>query len=127
MSKWTIKITSEVFDGEGTIKTGVVDSDKVEESVARDICKKVSALTYDLLPKYSPKADVDISETEEDLIESAFLQLAHLCEDGWYNTMAISTTRDLGDYLVKTGRWERRDNGHGRRWFYRLKEKKDDS
>ena len=57
----------------------------------------------------------------DELIESAFLQLAHCCEDGWYDTMAISTIRDLGDYLVEKGTWERREDGFGRRWFYRPK------
>jgi len=57
-----------------------------------------------------------------DEIEGAMVQGAHRQDDGWYDTMAISQWRDLGDLLVRTGRWVQQDGrtwGGGRRQFYR--------
>lgn len=44
---------------------------------------------------------------------------------GYYDTLASSTARDIGDALVQAGRWERHPDGYGRRWFYRPKQKED--
>ena len=62
-----------------------------------------------------------------ELIEDAFRQIAHKVEDGWnvgwWDAMANSVARNLGDGLVSAGIWERHPDGIGRRWFYRKIEK----
>jgi len=41
-------------------------------------------------------------------------------QDGdWFDSHALSTWRDIGDYLVKHAGWERHPSGVGRRQFYR--------
>lgn len=41
-------------------------------------------------------------------------------QDGdWFDSHAISTWRDIGDYLVEHAGWERHPSGVGRRQFYR--------
>jgi hypothetical protein len=70
----------------------------------------------------------ELSELRDEfdaLCEDAFRQIACYCDseddprNGWWDTMALSTARELGDWLVKFGRWERHPSGYGRRWFYR--------
>jgi len=41
-------------------------------------------------------------------------------QDGdWFDSHALSTWRDVGDYLVEHAGWERHPSGVGRRQFYR--------
>lgn len=41
-------------------------------------------------------------------------------QDGdWYDSRALSTWRDIGEYLVKHAGWQRHPSGVGRRQFYR--------
>lgn len=42
---------------------------------------------------------------------------------GYFDTMAISCWREVGDRLVDAGAWEIHPEGFGRRWFYRPKAK----
>ena len=57
------------------------------------------------------------------VVEGAAIQNLHLIEDGhmagWYDTMAITSNVELGDWLVEAGLWEMNPTGFGRRWFYR--------
>jgi hypothetical protein len=62
-------------------------------------------------------------ESLEELLVEGFCQIAHLEKDGpragWWDTMALSAARNVGDQLVKLGKWERHPDGYGRRWWYR--------
>lgn len=40
-------------------------------------------------------------------------------DDGWWDTLAMSSAMEAGDRLVELGLWERKPGGHGRRQFYR--------
>jgi len=64
-----------------------------------------------------------VKELREELVEwldQSFRQIAHHeRETGWWDSMALSTAKGLGDRLVELGKWERHPDGVGRRWFYR--------
>lgn len=67
-----------------------------------------------------------ITELQSDRIEdleNAFRQIAHRVTSstmaGWWDTMALSTAKGMGEQLVAAGLWERHPDGCGRRWFYR--------
>jgi hypothetical protein len=65
-------------------------------------------------------------ESAAELIDEAFRQIACRVETGdmagWWDSMALSTACDLGDWLADYGTWERHSDGVGRRWFYREKQ-----
>ena len=58
-------------------------------------------------------------------LEEAFCQMAAFTKGddtehgGWWDTCAISTTRDIGDRLGEMGLYERHPDGSGRRQWYR--------
>lgn len=67
-------------------------------------------------------AEAKVRQLEEELTEEldmAFRQIAHYGDDGWWDTLALSTAVDLGDRLAELGTWERRADGVGRVQFYR--------
>lgn len=80
-----------------------------------------SGVPYRRMSSEAAEIMSDKLEASFDLIEMAFVQFAHCDDDGWYDTMSLSTLRDLGEYLVDAGTWERREGGVGRRQFYRQK------
>jgi hypothetical protein len=71
-------------------------------------------------PIPDPRAEV---ARLRELLLDAFFQLAAEVRDGsmagWWDSLALSTVRDVGDELVAAGLLERHPDGAGRRWFYR--------
>ena len=60
-----------------------------------------------------------------EMAEQAFYQIASFWKGddpqfgGWWDTVALSTARDLGDRLVGLGVFEKHPDGAGRRQFYK--------
>jgi len=56
-------------------------------------------------------------------IEDCITSNGHYCKDGkyegYYDSMASSSTMAAGERLVELGLWEKHPDGTGRRWFYR--------
>lgn len=65
---------------------------------------------------------------DADLLDTMMRTSAHYItygeRAGWWDTMALSHVRELGDRLVELKLWEKHPSGYGRRWFYRPLPKK---
>lgn len=68
-----------------------------------------------LLLKQTAELEGDLAE----YLDDAFRQIAHREEDGWWDTMALSTATGLGDRLCEMGLWEVRPGNLGRRQWFR--------
>ena len=65
-------------------------------------------------------AEVRAGREAGELIESAFRHLAHAIADDWLDTLSLSTTQELGEWLVAHAGWERKPGkAPGRQQWYR--------
>ena len=80
----------------------------------------------DMITALTQRAEAAEAEVERlrDMLLDAMTQG---CSDvnGVYDTGAISTWRDIGEYLVELGMLTHSRPGNGRRQFYKLKETED--
>lgn len=93
----------------------------------RSFCDTVRRCGRSLLDASFLSEALDEIERLRDLVreyaEDVLLECGHRQEDGWIDSCARNTAVEAGDRLVDMGLYERHPDGHGRRQWYRRKER----